>query len=867
MAIIVFWLNFLSVWCLSKQLCLELEYKRSGFTAFFLHKNANYFFACRNYRLPKINLYVSIMRKIITVLVLFIAFLQPTTALAQDLLKSTDLSTLKVDYLSDADIAKIKTQLQTNNMTIEQAEPMALAKGMPATEFAKLKIRLQQTNGAGSGASGDFKNEGDTKELSRKQEKIVNNKVKDSINALIFGSELFDNPTLNFEPNLKLATPVNYVLGPGDELQISVYGVQEFNASVPVTMEGKVTIQYVGQIAVSGMTIEAATQKIHNAMAGVYSTIRSGQSQVGISLSRIRTIRVTIIGSKQPGNYSISSLATVYNALFLGGGPGKNGSYRNIELLRNNKVYRNIDIYRFLVNGDQSDNVGLKDNDVIRIPAYSQRVTVEGQVKRPGIFEMKKGDTFGTLLSFASGFNEFAYTASVNVLQKTNKEFKVTDIKESEFNTYKPLSGDVFRVSKILSRFENRIKIEGAVFRPDTYSFYEGMRISDLISKADGLKEDAYRNRARIIRLRSDLTTEIVTVNLAQALTGDLDADVSLKREDVVTVYSILDFEEEFKITIDGEIKTPGVYPYYDNLTLNDLLVQAGGLTGSASKRVEIARMIISEEIDDANPNKAELFTIEIIAGNNEQAKNFALLPFDVVNIRKMAVYNKPEIVTVSGAVHYAGKYVLATKTDRVYDVIQRAGGLTSVANVDGVKIKRPIQAKQIEDLENVNLNLGKNDSIQNKLEKKLKEDLKYATIPVDWKSIVKDPKSNTNVTLFPGDEIEVVAFNEGVKVSGNVLLTSEIPYKGGKAFNYYVNATGGIDAKGWKKEAYVIYPNGKAAVAKSFLFIRSYPKVTPGSQIIVPEKPEAKKMSTGEFVSIAGVLASLAGVIIAILR
>ncbi|MFV8366709.1 SLBB domain-containing protein [Flavobacterium sp. XS1P27] len=804
------------------------------------------------------------MRKIITVTLLFVALFQSSTLVAQDLLKSTDLSTLKVDYLTDGDVAKIKAQLQSNNMTIEQAEPLALAKGMSVSEFTKLKARLgAQATNTDTAKNGAVSEE----ELSRKQDKIVNNKLKDTANALIFGSELFDNPTLNFEPNLKLATPVNYILGPGDELQVSVYGVQEFNASIPVSIEGKVTIQYVGQIPVSGMTIEAATQKIRNAIAAVYSTVQSGQSQVTVNLTRIRTIKVTLIGSKQPGNYSISSLATVYNALFLGGGPGKNGSYRNIELIRNNKVFTTVDIYDFLVNGDQSSNVGLKDNDVIRIPAYNQKVTVEGQVKRPGIFEMKKGETFNDLLSFASGFNEFAYTASVNVLQKTDKEFKIRDIKANEYGTYKPLSGDVFRVTKILNRFENRITIEGAVFRPNTYSFYEGMRISDLISKADGLKEDAYGNRARIIRLKSDLTTEILNVNLAKALSGDLEADVSLQREDVITVYSILDFEEEFTITINGEIKKPGVYQYYDNLTLNDVLVQAGGLTGSASKKVEIARMIKSEEIDDLNPNKVELFNIEISATNNEQAKNFALLPFDVVNIRKMAVYEKPEMVTVSGAVQYAGKYVLAGKKERVYDVIQRAGGLTSVANEEGVRIKRPIQAKQIDDLENVNLNLGKKDSIQNKLEKKLKEDLKYATIPVDWKAIVKNPKSNTNVTLFPGDEIEVIAFNEGVKVTGNVLLTSEIPYDQNKGFRYYINAAGGIDGKGWKKKAYIIYPNGKAAVSSSFLFIRFYPKVSPGSQIIVPEKPETKKMSTGEFVSIAGVLASLAGVIIAILR
>ena len=808
------------------------------------------------------------MKKIFIATVLVLLLLHTSVVSAQDLFIGTDLSSIQVDNLSSADIVKLKNQLQANNISIAQAEQLALSKGMSANEFGKLRIRLETISGTSNSENSSSVNSTvDSKELTRKQEKISNIKVKDTLNALIFGSELFDNPTLNFEPNLKLATPVNYVLGPGDELQISVYGVQEFNAAVPVTMEGKVNIQYVGQIAVSGMTIEAATQKIKAAIARVYSTVASGQSQVGISLNRIRTIRVTIIGSKQPGNYSISSLATVYNALFLGGGPGKNGSYRNIELLRNNVVYRNVDLYRFLVNGDQSDNVGLKDNDVIRIPAYNQRVTVEGQVKRPGIFEMKKGETFSDLLTFASGFNEFAYTASVNVLQKTNKEFKVTDIKESEFDSYKPLSGDVFRVSKILNRFENRIKIEGAVFRPDTYSFYEGMRVSDLISKADGLKEDAYTNRARIIRLQSDLTSEIVNVNLDQALSGDLDADIPLKREDVVTVYSILDFEEEFKITIDGEIKKPGVYQYYDNLTLNDLLVQAGGLTGSASKKVEIARMLVSEEIDDSNPKKIELFNIEITAENNEQIRNFDLQPFDVINVRKMAVYEKPETVTISGAVNYGGKYVLANKKDRVYDIVQRAGGLTSVANVEGVRIKRPIKAKQLEELENVNLNLRESDSVKNSLSRKLKEDLKFATIPVDWKSIMKNPNDNTNVTLFPGDEIEVAAFNEGVKVTGNVLLTSEIPYTKGKSFGYYLSSVGGVDNKGWKKKAYIIYPNGKAAVTHSFLFFRAYPNVKPGSQIVVPEKPEAKKMSTGEFVSIAGVLASLAGIVIALIK
>ncbi len=832
------------------------------------------------------------MKKITYVLALIFVLLMSFNANAQDIIKSKDLSTVKVDYLSDDEIAKIVSQLKSNNATINDVESMALSKGMSQTEFNKLRTRITEYEKKNTSDKDKDKNKKDQdklkkgdkdSEFGRKQEKIKNEKIKDSLNALIFGSELFDNPTLNFEPDLKLATPLNYVLGPGDELQISVYGVQEFNASIPVSVEGKVTIEYVGQIAVSGLSIEAATQKIKAAIAKVYSTVRSGQSQVAVSLSEIRTIKVTIVGGKQPGNYSISSLATVYNALHLAGGPGKNGSYRNIELIRNNKVYKNIDIYRFLVKGDQSDNVSLKENDVIRIPAYSQRVTVEGEVKRPGIFEMKKGEKFSDLLNFASGFNEFAYTASVNVLQKTGKEFKVHDINEGEYNTYQPQSGDVFKVTKILNRFENRIKIEGAVFRPDYYSYTEGMRISDLITRAEGLKEDAYTKRARITRLQTNLVTEVVNVDLSAAISGDLNADIELKREDIVTVYSILDFREEYKITIDGEVKNPGEYDYFDNLTLNDLVVQVGGLTGSASKRVEIARMVKSDEIDDADPKRIELVELEITADNNEQIKNFVLKPFDVINIRRMAVYEKPEMVKVSGAVTYPGKYVLANKKETVYNIVMRAGGLTSIANLDGMKIKRPIKEEQIEQLESINLNLEKKetldkenkeslkeesnfktkDTLSSKLSKKLRDELKYATIPVNWEKIVKDKNHYSNVTLFPGDEIEVAVYNEGVKVTGNVLLTSEIPYRSGKGFKYYINSVGGADSKGWKKKAYIIYPNGKAAVTSSFLFFRSYPKVTPDSQIVVPERPERKKMTAGEWVGIGSVISSLALLIV----
>lgn len=779
---------------------------------------------------------------------------------AQDILNGGDLSGIKVDYLSENDIARIKAQLKSNEISIDQAEPMMLSKGMKPDEFVKLKARLVASNIESNVVSST--GGGNNLTATKTQSAVEYNSQKSNDDVAVFGSELFNNASLNFAPDLKLATPVNYILGPGDELQIGVYGVQEFSTTATVSVEGRISIQYVGQISVAGMTIENATRKIKGSIAKVYSTVNSGQSQVSVSLGKIRTIKITVVGGNQPGNYSVSSLATVFNALHVAGGPGKNGSYRNIELIRNNKVLRKIDIYRFLVKGDQSDNIGLKDDDVIRIPAYTNRVVVSGEVKRPGIFEMKSGESFSDLLSFASGFNEFAYTATVNVEQKTDKEFKVLDLSKDKYSSYIPKSGDVFKVSRILDRFENRVKIEGAVFRPDTYSFSEGMTISDLIARADGLKEDAYTKRARIIRLKSDLTSEIVNIDLSAVLNGDVNANITLKREDIVTIYSILEFREDYKITIDGEVKNPGTYPFYENLTLNDLVVQVGGLTGSASKRVEIARMIKSELINENDTKRVELFNLEITPENIEQIKNFTLEPFDIISVRRMAVYEKPKSVMVSGSVVYPGKYVLASKEERVYSVIVRAGGLNSTANIEGMKIKRPIKRKQIQEVKDVDVNFKEEDNVSEKLAAKL-EDVEFSTIPIDWQKIVKNQNHFSNVILFPGDLIEISTNNQSVKVAGNVLLTSEIPYQRGKGFNYYLNAVGGVNNKGWKKRAYIIYPNGKADITKSFLFFKNYPKVQPDSQIVVPEKPERVKMSTGEWVSIGSVITSLALLIV----
>ncbi len=835
------------------------------------------------------------MKKAVVLFSLFFTLFQFQNTQAQDFLKSPNLSSISVDSLSEEQILKIKNQLDANNTTLDQVQPMAIQKGMSLTEFSKLKARIEslKTNNTKKNEENDEENDEENNEESidestdrlnnnkkknkfedkytKKQNK--NTKVKDTITAQIFGSEFFDKPTLNFEPNLKLATPVNYILGPNDVLDVGIYGVQEFNSKAAVSVDGQISIQYIGQISVAGMTIEAASQKIKSAIAKVYSTVRSGQSQVSVTLSKIRTIKITIIGGKQPGNYSLSSLATVYNALHLAGGPGNNGSFRNIELLRSYKVFRKIDIYDFLINGDQSDNIGLRDNDVIRIPTYTNRVKITGQVKRPGFFEMKTGEKFSDLLGFASGFTDVAYAGSVNVIQKTNKEYRVKDIKATDFKNYIPQMGDEFKITKILDRFENRIKIKGAVYRPDFYSFSEGMKISELIAKADGLRDEAYTDRAIIIRKKPDLSNEVINIELSKILNGNNQLDILLKREDEVTIYSKYDFKEKFKVTIDGEIKNPGEYQFSENISLNDLILQAGGLKGSASKRVEIARLIISDEINK-NENQSELFSLEISPESNEQLENFNLKPFDVVNIRKIVSFEKQQIVTVSGAFNYPGKYVLSKKNDKIYDIIKRAGGLTKLAEIKSVKIRRPVKLNEIEKIKIVDVTTGngidkekdKDDAKKEKFLKKF-EDIKYITIPVDYEKTIKNPNNYNNVSLQDGDEIEVSMMSESVKVSGSVVLNSEIPYKSGKGLKYYVSSVGGVNSRGWKKGAYVVYPNGKAEVASSFLFFRSYPKVTPGSQIVIPERPERTRLTTPEVIGILGPLISLTAILVTVLK
>lgn len=817
-------------------------------------------------------------KSLVRTLFLFLGLLMAQETMAQDILKGKDLSTLKIDQLSDADIAKLKVQITESKLTIEEIEQMALLKGMSAAEFTKLKVRLKafgnQDNTTGklkaNTRSGNSIEKQNNSSDSLDTEKYKDKKPIPLINPLIFGSELYTSMSPNFEPNLKMATPVNYVLGPDDELLVTVYGVQEYNGELLVSDEGNINIPNVGQVRVAGLTIEAATQKIKTVMGNSgYPYLKNGGSKLSVTLNKIRSIKVTVIGANRPANYTLSSLSTVFNVLYVAGGPTEFGSFREIELVRNNRVERKVDLYRMLLKGDQSDNVGLKDNDIIRIPVYKKRVEIQGQVKRPGIFEVLPGESFQQIVDFASGFTDTAYTAVVKTFQNSDRERKVKDLVAADFSQYQPQSGDVFVVSKILNRFQNRVKINGAVFRPDAYELTNGLTVAELIRRADGLKEDAYTGRAQVIRLQEDLSRSILSFDVRKALNGDATNNLLLKREDEVLISSVLDLRDSFKITIQGEIRMPGEYNYVDNLTLRDVILQAGGFTDAAYKNIEIARLIKRDSILATDNRASSIINTEVDGDLSITSASISISPFDVITVRRKAGYVIPESVFISGQVQYPGPYALSSRNERVSDLIKRSGGYTPDANPDGAYIKRMLtdeERKKKEAAKEIQRNISSKDTATLRdLDEDIQKD--FVRVPLDLEEIMNNPGSIQDLVLRINDELVIPKFDGQVKISGGVLLETQVPFNSRYSFKEYISSAGGYASDAWKKNAYVVYANGKAATTRRFLFLKYFPKIQPGSEIIIPKRPERKGLGTGEIIGISSALASLAGVVIAILK
>ncbi|WP_429377233.1 SLBB domain-containing protein [Mucilaginibacter sp. UYCu711] len=681
----------------------------------------------------------------------------------------------------------------------------------------------------------------------------------------VFGSSFFDSPSLSFEPNLRIATPTNYILGPDDELAINVSGYQETNIKTTIGPEGTIFIPQVGTIELSGLRIDDAIARIKGKMAQTaYPSLRSNLSMLTVSLGKIRSIHIIAIGAYKPGNFTVSSLTTVYNALLACGGPGDINTYRNIELIRNNKVFTTIDIYQFLTRGDQKGNIMLKEGDVINFPVYKKHVELRGQVKKPGIYELKDGETFENLLFFAGGYTDSAYRASVKVKQITDIERRVKDLSKTEILAYQPASGDVFTVDAVLTRVENSVNISGGVYRPGEFELTPGITISALIKRAGGLLENVFTDRATLTRTHIDGTTENITFNVSDIMKGG-SADIPLIKRDNINISILNEFVVPYKISLSGEVRRPGSFDYSKNLSLKDLIYKAGGFTDAASTyNIEVSRRIISNRTQVVTDSIAIIYTLSTSTNLSIESDKFILSPFDIVVVRRNPGYVEQQSVTINGEVNVPGVYIIKSKNERVSNLIKRAGGLTPYAYLKGIYLTRRAIDNNTQQKEEIVENIQK--SIKDTSSKATDDIAKTnARIPINYKKIIDDPNTVQNYVLLNGDIIEVLKEDPLVKISGEVLAANRTGFVENKGLGYYITQAGGTNLKARKSKIYVIYADGHVKRTKNGFFglFRSYPTVEAGAEIIVPHKRDGGGATATEILGLTSGIISITTLII----
>lgn len=804
--------------------------------------------------------------------VLFLLFFCSVGTDAQiNILSQEDLSAINIDDYSDNEINAMYSKAIENGLTEPQLLKIVAQKGLPAREIEKLRARIRYMDR--SGPSGEkrstvpaadttaFPQRYDTAESRIPMERFKNDET-------IFGSELFTNNSLVFEPNLRIPAPVGYVLGPDDEIVVSVYGYSEKKYNLKVNELGEVYIPNVGPLLVSGLTLEEASGKIKSKLAStIYRAINTGQTKVQVSLGKIRSIRVTVIGqAKKPGSFTVSSLTTLYNILYLCGGPTPMGSYRSIQVVRGNSVKRAADLYDFLVEGNQKDNIILQEGDVVRIPYYKNRVTIKGRVKREGKFEMLDGETFRDLLNFCGGFTDNAYRGAVTVIRISDNERKIVDLSSSDYNSFQANGSDEYIVGKLQEEFENRIVVSGSVMRPGPYQLTQGLTVKGLIEKSGGLTVDAYKKRATIFRYFENKMPTTLSIDLDSAM--DNQRGVLLHKDDSLSIHSIFEFNSSNYISVEGNVRQPGVVPWRENFTLRDLLLSVGGLTESGdSTNIEISRRIKNASVDKANHNESKVFNVDL-SGKSELPQDIELQPYDMVIVKTLPGYTKQRSVLVLGEIKSPGRYGLENSGERITDVLERAGGFKASADSTSITIRRSIKSsltiqereKLFQRILNVNSDsLNQNPRLRDELYKT------YDLISVDLAEAFKNPSSSENLTLEEGDVLTVERSSNLVKISGEVYFPTIVPYKENKTLKYYVEQAGSFTPFARKTGALVINPDGKAASVKHFLWFKSYPSVSPRSEIYVPQKLKSNRarFGPGEWALIVSALGIVANVFI----
>lgn len=749
-------------------------------------------------------------------------------------------ATPKVDELSDEQVQAFFQKAQASGLSENQIEKAALVQGFTASDIAKMRERLNKL----SNSKPEVVKENSNSRVASPVKSIVvksnqTDSQNDSEKAKVFGASLFREQSISFEPDLRIATPKNYQLGPDDELNVDIFGNALDSYKMKVSPEGTVRILNLSPIYVNGLTIEAASERIIGRLRQLYQGLNSPGSGVSaqVTLGNVRSIKVTITGeATKPGTYTVSSLATVFNALYLAGGPSENGSYRNIKVIRDNKVVRVLDLYDFLLKADQKDNIRLHDQDIIRIADYTTRVEIEGEVKRPYIFEVEKEETLHDVLRFAGGFTDNAYTFTIGLKRHTAKELKLLNITQEEVATFIPKRGDKFMVGTILNRYENRVTITGAVFRPGEYAIESGVTtVKELIKKAEGVKEDAFLNRVILTRLTETNEPELITFNALQLLKGEIQ-DIPLKREDVISISSIMELKEKHFVSIQGEVNKEGQYAFIEGMTVSDLILMAKGFKDGASvSRLELSRRIKDDTLTLPKNQNAKIFTITIDKNLVQSAseQNMTLKPFDILIVRKSPRYEDQKRVSIDGEINFPGSYTIKDKSQRISDLIQLSGGFKSSAAPQNAIFRR--------------------DS---------------SIVAINMKAILKDPNHTSNILLLNGDALFIPRQAETIKLTGSLQNPVAVTYQEGFKVKDYIAEAGGFKENADKKRVYIKYANGVSDRTRSTWFIRKYPQVEAGSEIIVPAKADKKnQLTSAERIAIFGGLSSLTYVLITIIN
>ena len=672
----------------------------------------------------------------------------------------------------------------------------------------------------------------------------------------VYGRDIFNTHNLTFEPSINLATPPNYRLGPGDEVIIDIWGTNQATIRDNVSPDGYISIEGLGLVYLNGMSVSEANNYLRKELNKIYAGIdnENPSSQIKVTLGNSRTIQVNVMGEVlQPGTYALSSFSTVFHALYRAGGVSDIGSLRDIQVVRNGKNIATVDVYDFIMKGKINDDIRLQEGDVIIVPPYEAVVKIEGNVKRPMKYEMKNDESMAMLLKYAGGFSGDAYTRSLRVIRQNGKEYQVYTIDDMDYSVFQLKDGDVVTAEAILDRFENKLEIKGAVYRPGIYQFSGTLNtVRQLVEKADGLMGDAFTTRAVLHRERDNLTLEVIQVDI-QGIMNGVKPDIPLQRNDILYIPSIHDLNDFGSITVFGEVARPGEYIYADNTTLEDIIIQAGGLKESASTvRVDVSRRIKNDKSTEAPSTIGKMFSFSLKDGFVIDGEpGFTLKPYDQVYVRRSPGYQEQVNVEVDGEVLYGGTYSLTNKSERLSDLIKKAGGVTQFAYVKGAKLVRKANEDELKRMEDVLKMMKREMDVTNT--DSLKLDLDYIfSVGIDLEKALKYPGNNADILLREGDKLLVPEFNNTVKINGAVMYPNTVSFSEGKNVKYYLSQAGGFANNARKRKAFIVYMNGQVAEVKG----SGRNMVEPGCEIIVPSK--TKNKNVGNALAIASSVGSL---------